>query len=563
MEAVKERVLEKDVAEKFQFVPEDKKLILAHVGFAILALLLGALAGLFQTMERAGWIQLPPKLNYYQLLTAHGVFLALVFTTLFIFGYLYAGLARTLGGELTPTSRKWAWVGYALMAGGATLAAINILINKATVLYTFYAPMHASPWFYVGLALLVVGSWVASFVVIANYVRWRRETGKKSSPLFAYMAVATIILWLHASLFVAIEVVTLLIPWAFGWVERVNVTLSRSLFWYFGHALVYFWLLPAYIYWYVNIPQIVGGKIFSSSLPRLTFLLFILFSIPVGFHHQLNEPGIASFWKFLQVILTMAVVVPTLITAFSILSTFEMAGRARGGTGLFGWVQKLPWKDVRFLAPFVAMVVFIIGGAGGVVNASYQLNQVVHNTWWVTGHFHMTLATTVGLTYFAALYWLIPILRNRVLTPAINRLGIIQTLIWALGVILMAGAMHIVGLMGSPRRTAYFTYNDHQTALSWQPYHDLIALGGALLFISILLAILAFVYLWFFAPQTEKTAQFPIGVINEKAAAPPPILERWSFWIALSIALSLIAYAVPIYHMIVEPAPGALPVRPW
>lgn len=288
------------------------------------------------------------------------------------------------------------------------------------------------------------------------------------------------------------------------------MTLSRTLFWYFGHALVYFWLLPAYIYWYVNIPQIVGGKIFSSSLPRLTFLLFILFSIPVGFHHQLNEPGITSFWKFVQVILTMMVVVPTLITAFSILATFELAGRAKGTTGLFGWVKKLPWTDVRFFAPLVGMLVFIIGGGGGIINASYQLNQIVHNTWWVTGHFHMTLATSVVLTYFAALYWLIPVVRNRVLTPAVNRLGIVQTVVWALGMLLMSGTMHIVGLMGAPRRSAYFTYNDHQTALSWLPYYDVISVGGILLFVSVLLAVFNFIYLWFFAPQTDKTAEFPI-----------------------------------------------------
>jgi len=48
----------------------------------------------------------------------------------------------------------------------------------------------------------------------------------------------------------------LLIPWSMGWTERVDVSLSRTLFWYFGHALVYFWLLPAYIYWYVNIPRL-------------------------------------------------------------------------------------------------------------------------------------------------------------------------------------------------------------------------------------------------------------------------------------------------------------------
>src|SRR5690606_39388707 len=110
------------------------------------------------------------------------------------------------------------------------------------------------------------------------------------------------------------------------------------------------------------------------------------------------------FWKFLQVALTMAVVVPTLITAFSILGTFEMAGRARGAKGLFGWVKKLPWGDVRFFTPFMAMIIFILGGAGGIILASYQLNQLVHNTWCVTRHSPQASASTAALTSLAALH---------------------------------------------------------------------------------------------------------------------------------------------------------------
>ncbi|WP_181294692.1 cbb3-type cytochrome c oxidase subunit I [Heyndrickxia sporothermodurans] len=55
----------------------------------------------------------------------------------------------------------------------------------------------------------------------------------------------------------------------------------------------------------LRFPRSFGGKIFSNSLLRLTFLLLILYSIPVGFHHQLMDPGISTFWKSLQVVLTM------------------------------------------------------------------------------------------------------------------------------------------------------------------------------------------------------------------------------------------------------------------
>lgn len=547
----------------FRFEKKDSNLILAHIGFSFFAVFLGAIAGLLQVTQRSGWIQLPNWLNYYQLLTAHGVLLALVFTTFFIIGYLYSGVARTLDGKLTPAARILGWIGFYLMAVGTVMATITILTNDSTVLYTFYAPMKASPWFYIGTALLIVGSWFGAFGIFATYIRWRKNHKNQSSPLFAYMAVATLILWLHASLFVAIEVVFQLIPWSFGIVDRVNVSLSRTLFWYFGHALVYFWLLPAYIYWYVNIPQVVGGKIFSNSLPRLTFILFILFSVPVGFHHQLNEPGIGSLWKFLQVILTMMVVIPSLMTAFAILATFELAGRSRGGKGLFGWVKKLPWKDARFFTAVMGMIIFIPAGAGGIINASYQLNQMVHNTWFVTGHFHLTIASTVLLTFFAISYWLIPALTGRVFTKQLNRLAIIQAVLWAIGMFLMAVIMHIVGLLGAPRRTSYSTYGGHELAVTWLSYNQVIAAGGVILFVAILLVLYIWFNLLFLAPKSEKTIEYPIGVVNEQAEHPPRILERWSFWIGVSIALSVIAYAIPIYQILMHHPSGSLPYRTW
>jgi len=547
----------------FKFDNEDRRIILTFIGFAFVAILLGTVAGFIQMMQRSGWIDLPNWLTYYQLLTFHGVSLALVFTTFFIMGFLYSGVAKTLGGKMPKATRTLSWIGFYSMAIGTIIAAILILTNEGTVLYTFYAPMQASGWYYVGLALLIVGSWIVCSGILVAYVRWRKANRGKPSPLFTYMTVATIILWLHASLAVAISVVVLYIPWAFEFVPRINVALTRTLFWYFGHALVYFWLLPAYIYWYVNIPQIIGGKIFSSSLPRLTFILLILFSVPVGIHHQLNEPGILSFFKFLQVVLTMAVVVPTLITAFSILATFELTGRSRGGKGLFGWIGKLPWKDARFFAAVMGMIIFIPGGAGGIINASYQLNQMVHNTWWVTGHFHLTIATTVILTFFAISYWLIPVLTRRVFTKRLNRLAIVQTILWTIGMILLGGTMHFAGLKGAPRRTAYSLYGDHELAFTWMNYSQVIAVGGVIVFIALLLILYIWVNLLFFAPKLDQSIEYPIGVINERAEEPPKILERWTVWIGVSIALSIIAYAVPIYQLIVNQDPGSLPIRTW
>ncbi|TDF97541.1 b(o/a)3-type cytochrome-c oxidase subunit 1 [Paenibacillus piri] len=542
------------------FDRRDSALVLAHILFAFFALLLGGVAGVLQGLVRGGMITLPYGIGYYQLLTAHGILMALVFTTYFIIGFLYSGVAKTLGGHLLPVPRALGWLGYGLMTTGTVIATILILLNKATVLYTFYAPMKASPWFYVALVFIVVGSWMSCFGIFINYRYWKKTHNGKLSPLFAFMAVVTMLMWFIATLGVAIEVLFMLIPWSFGWVETVNVTLSRTLFWYFGHPLVYFWLLPAYICWYVVIPKVIGGKMFSDALARLAFILLLLFSIPVGFHHQLMEPGISSVWKYVQVVLTFMVVVPSLMTAFSLFATFELHGRSIGAKGLFGWLKKLPWRDVRFFAPFMGMLVFIPAGAGGLINASHQMNMVVHNTLWVTGHFHLTVATSVALTFFGVTYWLIPAITGRVLTPRMHKLGIVQTIIWLVGMFFMSGAMHTVGLFGSPRRTAYTTYQDHPDAILWMPYHVVMAIGGTVLFIGVVMMIMNVVML-LRAPKGET--EYPVAEVRDTAERTPAIFERWGIWVGAIVVLILIAYSIPVMELLNNPGTGAKGIVTW
>ena len=85
------------------------------------------------------------------------------------------------------------------------------------------------------------------------------------------------------------------------------------------------------------------------------------------------------------------VIVPSLMTAFSMFAVFETYGRSQGAKGLLDWFKKLPWTDARFVLVFIGMLFFIPGGLGGIINASGQMNQVIHNTIWVVGHFHITV----------------------------------------------------------------------------------------------------------------------------------------------------------------------------
>ena len=542
-------------------VPEkDAKLVMAYMYVAFIALFIGATMGLLQVLERTGSFKLPSWLGYYQVLTVHGVILGLVLTTFFIVGFTFAAQSVTTGGY-SNKERTAGWIGYILMVVGTVAAATMILLNEATVLYTFYTPLQAHAVFYIGLALVIVGSWFAVWITILRHARFRRENPGVRTPLLSFLGVINMVLWQIATVGVAFSTVVHIIPWALGLTDSVNVLLSRTLFWYFGHPLVYFWLLPAYMMWYAILPKIIGGKIFSDSLARLSFVLFLILSVPVGFHHQLTEPGIDPFWKYLQVVLTMFVVVPSLMTAFTLFATFESRGRELGAKGLFGWIKKMPWGDARFLAPFVGMLFFIPGGAGGIVNTSHQLNQVVHNTLWVTGHFHLTVATAVMLTFFGITYWLVPSLTGRVFTPVMNRLGILQTILWGVGMLIMSGAMHIQGLLGGPRRSAFSDYAGNADTVAWGPYQMAQAIGGSILFLGMIVMIIIFVNLAFFAPKGET--EFPVAEDSPNAAPTPAIFENWKLWLGITAALILFAYTIPIIDIVQNAPPGAKGFKLW
>ncbi|MEG0471490.1 MAG: b(o/a)3-type cytochrome-c oxidase subunit 1 [Solibacillus sp.] len=542
--------------------PKDAKLAMANIYVAFIALLLGGLAGLLQVLVRSGEFTIPGgiKIGYYQILTVHGILLGLILTTFFILGFQIAAVSRT-AGPLTNKQRNIGWIGFWLMVIGTALASTMVLLNKATVLYTFYAPMKAHWIFYLGLTLVVVGSWLLCIPQVMKYFQWKRENSGETSPLLTYMAFVNSVLWITCSLGVAVSVLFQLLPWSLGLIARVDVLLTRTLFWYFGHALVYFWLLPAYMAWYAIVPKIVGGKIFSDSLARFSFILFLLFSFPVGIHHQLTEPGIDGFWKFVQVTLTFFVIIPSLMTAFSMFATFELRGRELGGKGLLGWVKKLPWGDARFFVPFIGMLAFIPGGAGGIVNASYQMNQLIHNTIWVTGHFHLTVATAVILTFFGVAFFLIPHLTGRVLTPALNKLGIYVGVLWAIGMSIMSLAMHIVGLMGAPRRSDYSTYGGAEQAAQWIPYSIAQAVGGTILFIAIIIMTYIVIQLAFFAPRGHE--EFPVAEVAPGAEKTPAILENFKLWGVIVAALIIFAYTMPIFDIIRNSPLGSTGFTPW
>src|SRR5690606_26424381 len=116
--------------------------------------------------------------------------------------------------------------------------------------------------------------------------------------------------------------------------------------------------------------------------------------------------------------------------------------------------------------------------------------------------------------------------------------------------------MHIGGLMGIPRRTAFTDYQG--MAADWIPLQVVMAIGGVILFIGIVLEVIIMLNLMFFAPKGNTEFQLAEAAAEE-AMRTPPVLERWGVWLAITAVLVVVAYTVPIIDMIQNAPPGAPP----
>jgi cytochrome c oxidase subunit 1 len=520
-----------------------RKLVLAHFWVAFVAFLGALVLGAWQMYIRsplAAWVNNPE--HYYRSVTAHGTVMAYVLPTLVAMGFGYAITELALKRPLIGL--RWAWAAFWLVIAGTAVAAVTMGLGKASVLYTFYPPMIASPFYYLGVVLVVIGSWIWVALMAINLRAWRKENPGAAVPLAMFGNLAGAYLWAWTSVGAAVEILALILPASLGLTDTINAGLARVFFSWTLHAIVYFWLMPAYIAFYTIVPRAIGARLYSDTMARVAFVLFLVFSMPIGIHHLFADPQVGAGFKFVHAAMTAMVSVPTLLTVFTIVASVEIAGRLRGGKGLFGWVKALPWDNPMMLAVTFSFVMLGFGGAGGLINMSYQLNETIHNTQWVTGHFHLIFAGAIVLMYFMVAYELWPQLTG--CAPLSPRLIKAQIWLWFVGMMVLSMPWHLVGLLGMPRRMAYYDYT-HPELHSQAWTVTVSAFGGFVLLASGVLL----VYILASARRRQGAADvaFSFSRTAHPAASPPLALNGFGLWIAMMIGLTVVNYGYPIVQL--------------
>jgi cytochrome c oxidase subunit 1 len=468
--------------------------------------------------------------------------MAYVFPTLVAMGFGYAISESALQQRLIGA--RWAWAGFWLIVVGAIMAMVPVALGRASVLYTFYPPLIGNAFYYIGVVLVVVGSWIWVALMSVNLYAWKRANPGAPVPLAMFANVAGSYLWAWTAVGAALELLLQIIPVATGLKATIDAGLARVFFSWTLHAIVYFWLMPSYIAYYTIVPRAIGGRVYSDTMARISFALFLVVAMPIGIHHTFADPQVGAGFKFIHSAFTALVALPTLLTVFTICASVEIAARLRGGRGMFGWIKALPWDNPMMLALAFSFVMLGFGGAGGLINMSYQLDTTIHNTQWITGHFHLIFGGAIVIMYFAIAYDLWPHLTGRKFVD----LGLIriQLWLWFIGMMITTFPWHWVGILGMPRRMAYFDFAD--PAIAPQALSvSLSAVGGFILLTSGLL-FLVILARGMRTPAAEAGAyRFSLAV--HQPSTVPVALNGHGLWVALMIGLTVTNYGYPILSL--------------
>jgi len=273
------------------------------------------------------------------------------------------------------------------------------------------------------------------------------------------------------------------------------VILWQNVFWFFGHPEVYMLILGAWGVVTEIIAVFSGKPIFSYRGVILAFLLITALSFSVWAHHMFATGAVEL--PFFSVT-TELISIPTGVLFFIWLATL--------------WRGKLRFEPpMLFALGFIAM--FLIGGIDGVWAASPAMDFAIHDTYWVVAHLHYVLFGGTLFGVMAAMFYWFPKMTGRMLS---RPLGIWQFWLQLIGFNLTFFPMHILGLMGMPRRV--YTY---PAGLGWDLPNMIASLGSWVVAASVLV----FAFNVFYALRAGRPAgDNPWGAPTLEWAthSPPP-----------------------------------------
>jgi cytochrome c oxidase subunit I+III len=273
--------------------------------------------------------------------------------------------------------------------------------------------------------------------------------------------------------------------------------LWQHLFWLFGHPEVYIIVLPAFGIATSIIPTFSKRRMIAFPLVAMAELLVAFIGFGVWAHHMFAT-GLPMSTLIFFAAASMMVVIPSTIQVFAWTLTVS-AGRPEFRAPLL------------FIGGFI--VFFVIGGLSGIMFAAIPFDQATTDTYFVVAHFHFIIFGAAVFPILGGLYYWFPKVTGRMYDERLAQASFWLTFA---GTALTFFPMHIVGLLGMPRRV--YTYPH---GLGWDPY-NLVETVGAFVLAAGLLAIFANLVLSRFRGPPAGPDPFFGGTLEWATASPPP-----------------------------------------
>jgi cytochrome c oxidase subunit 1/cytochrome c oxidase subunit I+III len=285
-------------------------------------------------------------------------------------------------------------------------------------------------------------------------------------PIFVWgeLAMQVSILFAQPALTLATVMLMLQRHWGFHFFDPAkggDNLLWQHLFWIFGHPLVYIVLLPGLGIVSTILPTFMRRPMVGYTWVVLAEVATAFIGFGVWVHHMFSTDLPALSISFIS-ITSFLVAIPSGIQVFAWLATI-VTGKAVLKTAML------------FTLGFIA--IFVIGGVSGVMTASIPFDQAITDSYFVVAHFHYIMAGVAIFPTFGALYYWVPKMWGRLLD---ERWGKVSFWLMFVGFNLAFFPMHILGLLGMPRRA--YTY---QAGLGWTGWNAAETVGAVVMAIGI------------------------------------------------------------------------------
>ena len=325
-------------------------------------------------------------------------------------------------------------------------------------------------------------------------------------PLFVWSVLVTAFLLLLALPVLAAAITMLLTDRNFGTTffdpaGGGDPVLFQHLFWFFGHPEVYIMILPAF----GIISQIIST---FSKKPVFGYLGMAYAMVAIGvvgfivWAHHMYTTGLSVDTKMYFTAATMVIAVPT-------------------GIKIFSWIATMWGGSVEFKSPMVWAMGFIflftVGGVTGVVLANGGVDDVLHDTYYVVGHFHYVLSLGAVTGLFAGFYYWFPKMSGRMHSEFLSHL---HFWVFFVGVNTIFFPMHFLGLQGMPRR-----YPDYTPAYAY--WNEIASIGYLILLASMVIWFINIIYAFTMGKKAEANYWGEGATTLEWTLSSPPPFHQF------------------------------------